>query len=45
LTTSVVAVAAILETAIVIAIVTVADAVETATTVKKPNQRSPQTMF
>jgi hypothetical protein len=42
LTTSVVAVAATLETATVTAIVTVADEVETAMTVKRQNQRSPQ---
>jgi hypothetical protein len=45
LTTSVVAVAAILETATAIVIVTEADAAETEMTAKKPNQRSLQMMF
>jgi hypothetical protein len=45
LTTSDVAVAATPETATVTVIVTVEDAVETAMTAKKPNQRFLQTMF
>jgi hypothetical protein len=44
LTTSVVAVAAILETATATVIVTVADAVEAAMTARKQNQRSLQMM-
>jgi hypothetical protein len=45
LTTSDVAVAATPETATVTVIVTVEDAVETAMTAKKPNQRFLQMMF
>jgi hypothetical protein len=45
LTMSVVAVAATPETATVTAIVTAEDAVETAMTAKKPNQRFLQMMF